>query len=264
LRFGGNGANGAVYANAVNVNNNLTTAYASSNHLRIEFYISGEQSLANLGWKVLLDQNLTGKFSIIASGTNLTFNANNFWLTLGSQNCSSIQFAENPQIVTTALFSGPTPTTQTVSAGSSASFWGFAYGWSPAYQWLRNGSLIANATNLTYTLPVATSANNNDQYSVVVSNQLNSANVVTSSVAILSVTGPASAALMTNNFSGSGVGGTLSLSWPPQGWRLQTQTNSASSGLSTNWYYLTDGTITSTNIGIDVTKKTVFYRLTYP
>jgi hypothetical protein len=75
------------------------------------------------------------------------------------------------------------------------------------------------------------------------------------------VTGPSGPATLTNSYSA----GTLSLSWPGgQGWRLQQQTNALSTGLSTNWEYLTDGSLSSTNITVDSTKPTVFYRLTYP
>ena len=42
------------------------------------------------------------------------------------------------------------------------------------------------------------------------------------------------------------------------------QTNSLSTGLSSNWVYITDGSVSSTNITVDVTKPTVFYRLTHP
>jgi autotransporter-associated beta strand protein len=73
--------------------------------------------------------------------------------------------------------------------------------------------------------------------------------------------GPSGPARLTNSVSGS----TLSLSWPAnEGWRLQMQTNSLSVGLKTNWVYISDGTTSSTNITIDATKPTVFYRLTYP
>ena len=79
--------------------------------------------------------------------------------------------------------------------------------------------------------------------------------VVTASV------GPSGPAHLTNSVSGS----TLSLSWPAgQNWRLQMQTNSLSVGLNTNWIYITDGTLSSTNIPLDGTKPTVFYRLMYP
>ncbi|HTL73540.1 MAG TPA: autotransporter-associated beta strand repeat-containing protein [bacterium] len=80
---------------------------------------------------------------------------------------------------------------------------------------------------------------------------------------VLSVvtTGPSGPASIANSYSG----GTLSLSWPAgQGWRLQMQTNSLSAGLGTNWIYLTDGSISSTNITVDPAKPAAFYRLMYP
>jgi autotransporter-associated beta strand protein len=70
--------------------------------------------------------------------------------------------------------------------------------------------------------------------------------------------GPTGPTTLTNSFSGS----TLSLSWPAgQGWRLQMQTNSLETGLGTNWVYLTDGSVSSTNITVDPVKPAVFYRL---
>jgi hypothetical protein len=68
---------------------------------------------------------------------------------------------------------------------------------------------------------------------------------------------PNGPAYLTNSISGH----TLSLSWPAgQGWRLQMETNVA----SPNWVYLTNGSINSTNITVDPTEPSVFYRLTYP
>lgn len=73
--------------------------------------------------------------------------------------------------------------------------------------------------------------------------------------------GPGGSAKLTNSFSGN----TLSLSWiAGQGWRLQMQTNGLNTGLGTNWIYLTDGATSSTNIIVDSTKPTAFYRLKYP
>jgi hypothetical protein len=63
------------------------------------------------------------------------------------------------------------------------------------------------------------------------------------------------------------VGNTLHLSWPAdhQGWHLQYQTNSLTSGLGTNWITVPGSdTITSTNITVDPSKPTVFYRMVYP
>jgi len=80
---------------------------------------------------------------------------------------------------------------------------------------------------------------------------------------VLSVvtTGPSGPATITNSISGS----TLTMTWPAgQGWKLQMQTNSLTQGLGTNWVYISDGSISSTNITINPAKPTVFYRLVYP
>ena len=58
--------------------------------------------------------------------------------------------------------------------------------------------------------------------------------------------GPSGPASLTNSYDAGTH--TLSLSWPAgQGWRLQMQTNSLSTGLSTNWTYITDSSVSSTN-----------------
>jgi sugar lactone lactonase YvrE len=77
------------------------------------------------------------------------------------------------------------PTSQTVNAGSAATFTVAASG-ATSYQWDRNGQSIAGATSTSYSLSPATSANNGDSYTVVVSNAGGS---VTSSAAALRVTG---------------------------------------------------------------------------
>ena len=83
----------------------------------------------------------------------------------------------------------------------------------------------------------------------------------TDGVVSVVATGPSGPGVITNSVSGN----TLSLSWPAgQGWKLQMQTNSLAAGLGTNWVYITDGTITSTNITVDPAKAAVFYRLVYP
>jgi autotransporter-associated beta strand protein len=73
--------------------------------------------------------------------------------------------------------------------------------------------------------------------------------------------GPSGPAQITNSYSA----GSLNLSWPAgQGWRLQMQTNSLGGGLGTNWVYVTDGTVSGTNIMADPNSPAVFYRLQYP
>ena len=74
-------------------------------------------------------------------------------------------------------------------------------------------------------------------------------------------TGPSGPSAITNRI----VGNTLQLSWPAgQGWRLQMQTNSLSNGLGTNWVYVTDGTVSSTNITVNPASPAIFLRLRYP
>jgi autotransporter-associated beta strand protein len=63
---------------------------------------------------------------------------------------------------------------------------------------------------------------------------------------------------LTNSITGGGS--TLSLSWS-SGWKLQSQTNSLTTGLSGNWVTITDGTTTSTNLPIFPSNPSVFYRL---
>jgi hypothetical protein len=75
-------------------------------------------------------------------------------------------------------------------------------------------------------------------------------------------TGPSGPAYLTNSVSGN----TLTLAWPAgQGWILEMQTNSLSTGLGTNWVTLVPGNagIYTTNITINPTLPTVFYRLFY-
>jgi fibronectin-binding autotransporter adhesin len=75
--------------------------------------------------------------------------------------------------------------------------------------------------------------------------------------------GAPSPVLLTNSVTGGGT--MLSLAWPAgQGWRLQQQITNRSVGLSTNWVFITDSSVSSTNIAIDKANGTVFYRLVYP
>jgi autotransporter-associated beta strand protein len=68
---------------------------------------------------------------------------------------------------------------------------------------------------------------------------------------------------LTNSISG----GNLNISWPADhlGWRLETQTNPRSTGLSNNWVTVSGSTnVTSMSIPINPANPTVFYRLVYP
>ena len=62
-------------------------------------------------------------------------------------------------------------------------------------------------------------------------------------------------------------GGNLELSWPPthRGWRLEAQTNSLATGISSNWQTVPDSADTNKVImTIDGANGAVFYRLVYP
>jgi autotransporter-associated beta strand protein len=62
-------------------------------------------------------------------------------------------------------------------------------------------------------------------------------------------------------------GGNLNLSWPTDhtGWRLEVQTNSLTTGLSTNWFTWPDSTnVNAVSIPITAINPTVFFRLVYP
>jgi autotransporter-associated beta strand protein len=63
------------------------------------------------------------------------------------------------------------------------------------------------------------------------------------------------------------TGNQLSLSWPANyiGWRLQAQTNSSNSGLSTNWVNVPGSSVTNqVFLPINKTAGSVFYRMVYP
>jgi polygalacturonase len=73
---------------------------------------------------------------------------------------------------------------------------------------------------------------------------------------------PVGPAVLSNSISGS----LLTLTWPAhQGWRLVSQTNSLSIGLTTNGWGTVGGGIDGSNsMAIDPTNPAVFFRLVYP
>ena len=80
------------------------------------------------------------------------------------------------------------PVAKTVNPGATATFSVTATGTAPfSYQWQKNGTDISGATSSTYTTPAASNANNNESFTVVVTNSHGSA---TSNAAILSVNVP--------------------------------------------------------------------------
>jgi autotransporter-associated beta strand protein len=164
---------------------NPTSGGAPTNRVRIELYPSVNGSTTNMGWLVEIDQNLSGTFQPAVSGTNLTFVNNTLPLTFGSSGSSAFVI-QNPQSPV-SIFAGPSPSSQVVAVGAPATVGVTVSGWYPTFQWRKNGVSIPNATNRTYTLASATTGDNGDQFTVVISNRVNSLNVFTSSVASVAV-----------------------------------------------------------------------------
>ena len=78
---------------------------------------------------------------------------------------------------------------------------------------------------------------------------------------------PSATAFNSTNLLFSVSGTTLSLSWPGDhlGWILQSQTNSLGAGLGTNWVDVPgSSSITSTNITVNPSMPSAFYRLRNP
>ncbi len=236
----GSGANPSqLFINGNGVTN-PTTGSAATNRVRVEFYPSATGSTTNMGWKVEIDQNLSGVFQPAVSGTNLTFAGNTIPLAFGSSGSASYVY-QNPQSPV-SIFSGPTPSSQVVAVGAPIAVGVTVEGWSPAFQWRKNGVAISGATNENYTSPAATLADNGDQFTVVVSNRLNSLNVITSSVASVAV-------LIPNN-----------LTWYPAAdfttWDTATH-NWTTNGGSTEITFATGNNVTFDSLGYNIGGSTV-------
>jgi Immunoglobulin domain len=106
-------------------------------------------------------------------------------------------------IVPTTLTITNQPDDLEVSAGESASFTVGVSGGPVVYRWFKDGGLIANATNSTYSISVASLANAGN-YWVVVSNAATAA--ITSSVARLVVTEDTSGPLLVSAIIDNGFG----------------------------------------------------------
>ena len=97
------------------------------------------------------------------------------------------------------------PVSAAVTAGQSATFSVTATGAATlAFQWSQNGSPVAGATNATYTTPPTTIAENNNSFSVTVSNSLGSA---ASNAAALTVDTAATPAITTQPASQTAFAG---------------------------------------------------------
>jgi hypothetical protein len=115
--------------------------------------------------------------------------------TIGSHTICNVALAVPPTITTQ-------PASRTVIAGQTAAFSVAEIGTAPmAYHWMKNGVTISGANSSTYTIPPATSLDNNSKFTVAVSNSLGSA---TSGAATLTVN--AATALLNGNQVGLSFG----------------------------------------------------------
>ena len=103
--------------------------------------------------------------------------------TAGSVTSSAAALTVNPAPVAPSITTQPS--SQTVTAGQTASFNVVATGSAPlSYQWQKNGASIAGATSSSYTTPATTASDSGSTFAVVVTN---TAGTVTSSAATLTV-----------------------------------------------------------------------------
>ncbi|MDR3459764.1 MAG: autotransporter-associated beta strand repeat-containing protein [Verrucomicrobiae bacterium] len=240
LVLNGGGLDSAV-ANLTNANNNAQT-WAGS------FYFAGSQNL-NLG-----------AGSAVMS-TNIAITVSNNTLTVAGAVGGSGALTKAGAGTLDLAGANTWTNNTTVSAGTLE----FDH---PLLTATNASVSVSNSANLYLNFPatnqVAALILNGVSKNAGIYNSANSGGLISGSGGMLVVpiqTGPTGPAHLTNSVSGS----TLSLSWPAgQGWRLEMQTNSLAAGLGTNWFYITDGSINSTNITTDTSKPTVFYRLTYP
>ena len=142
------------------------------------------------------------------------------------------------------------PTSQTVTAGQTASFSVAATGTAPLnYQWQKNGTAILGATSSSYTSPATTSSDNGAQFTVLVSNSIGS---VTSNAATLTVNAAAVAPSVTTQPASQTVtaGQTASFSVAATGTAplaYQWRKNSAAISGATSSSYTSPATISSDN-----------------
>jgi len=128
---------------------------------------------------------MTPATSLADSGSSFTVAVTNL---SGGVTSTAALLTVNPAIIAPSITTQPQNATAAV--GGSATFFVVASGTQPlSYQWLQNDTAIAGATNSSYTLSPVLSQDNQNNYTVTVSN---SAGSVTSQAAELSVTLPPS------------------------------------------------------------------------
>jgi hypothetical protein len=168
--------------------------------------------------------------------------------TAGSVSSNAATLTVNPAPVAPSITTQPT--SQTVTAGQTASFSAAATGTAPLnYQWRKNGTAISGTTSSSYTTPAITSSDNGAQFTVTVSNTAGS---VTSNAATLTVNAAPVAPSITTQPSNQTVtaGQTASFSVAATGTaplNYQWSKNGTAISGATSSTYTTPTTISSDN-----------------
>jgi hypothetical protein len=158
----------------------------------------------------------------------------------------------------------PLPSTNNIAlTNATVTIAATAFGSAPlSYYWSNNSTIIAsgstnNMAPLAASLSIPSSSLSAGQLELVVSNAYGTnITIFTVGTSVNPNPGPIQFSL---------TGNQLALGWPTNlGWTLQVQTNSLSTGLSTNWVSV-PGSTTVTNVVVPVspTNGSVFYRLRY-
>jgi len=182
-----------------------------SNNATFTASVSG-LPVPTLRWRVN-GADISGATGSSLTVTNVQFAQNGYVYSLVASN--SVGLATNSATLNVLVPASISlqPTNVSVTVGSAAVFSVNAIGVpSVKYQWRKNGSPIANATNASYTTPNVAGADNDSIYSVIVSN---SVAVVTSSNAVLTALSTMSGTFLpTNNATGIAPDQQLRLVFP--------------------------------------------------
>jgi hypothetical protein len=174
----------ALYVNGVAKNFTGSTA-AITNRVRMELHVSATGSTTNMGYYALIDVGATGNSATIytQSGTNLTFAGNTITLSFGA-NAVAESFTQN-LLLTNAVV---TPASITVLTNLSTTFTASVpNAVRTSQQWRKNGVFIPNATNLVYITPPLAPADNGSVFDLVITNSFVPTDVLTSSVAVVTI-----------------------------------------------------------------------------
>ena len=182
-----------------------------SNNATFTASVSG-LPVPTLQWRVN-GTDIPGAIGSSLTVTNVQFAQNGFVYSLVASNSVGSATNSATLFVLVPPSISQQPPNVSASVGSTAVFSVTASGVPTVkYQWRKNGSPIANATNASYTTPNVTGADNGAVFSVVVSNSVSS---VTSSNAVLTVLSTMTGAFLpTNNATGIAPDQQLRLVFP--------------------------------------------------